>query len=148
MRLKHILVATDFGESSQRAEEAAAELGARLGAKVTLLHVWSVPTPTYAMALSWPLDGIEAAARESLERAQLRLKEKHRDIDIDIVLGAGVAWDRILDVAKERDVDLVVVGTHGRRGIPRMLLGSVAEKVVRLSPVPVLTVHSDVAEAA
>jgi len=57
------------------------------------------------------------------------------------VLRTGVPWEEILDTAKKLDVGLIVMGTHGRRGLPRAILGSVAEKVVRLSPVPVLTVR-------
>jgi len=141
MRLKHILVPTDFGESSERAEAVAADLASKLDAKLTLFHVWSVPTPSYAEALSWPIDSIEAAAKDALGRAHARLKEKHPNADA--VLAAGVAWDRIIEAARERDVDMIVMGTHGRRGVPRWFLGSVAEKVVRLSPVPVLTVGAE-----
>jgi nucleotide-binding universal stress UspA family protein len=108
---------------------------------VRLFHVWSVPTPSYAEALSWPIDSIEAAAKDALGRAHARLKEKHPNADA--VLAAGVAWDRIIEAARERDVDMIVMGTHGRRGVPRWFLGSVAEKVVRLSPVPVLTVGAE-----
>lgn len=141
MRLEHVLVPTDFGASSERAEALAAELAARFDAKLTILHVWAVPVPSYAEGLAWPLDGIEAAAREALARVLERVKAKHPKTDGRLV--TGVAWDRILEAAKEGDVDLIVMGTHGRRGLPRALLGSVAEKVVRLSPVPVLTVGAE-----
>lgn len=141
MRLKHILVPTDFGESSERAETLAVDLATKFDAKITLLHVWSVPMPSYAEGLTWPIDGIEAAARDALARAHDRLKGAHANTDS--VLAAGVVWDRILETTRERDVDMIIMGTHGRRGIPRALLGSVAEKVVRLSPVPVLTVAAE-----
>jgi nucleotide-binding universal stress UspA family protein len=141
MRLKHILLPTDFGESSASAESLAVDLASTFGAKLTLLHVWSVPTPGYAEALSWPIDGIEAPARDALERAHANLKQKHPETDA--ILTAGIAWDRIIELAKERGVDMMVIGTHGRRGLPRFMLGSVAEKVVRLSPVPVLTVRAE-----
>jgi nucleotide-binding universal stress UspA family protein len=141
MRLKNILVPTDFGESSDRAEALAAHLAKTFEAKITLLHVWSLPIPGYAEALAWPIDSIEAAARQALEHAHGRLKARHANTDS--VLAAGAAWDRILETARERDIDLIVMGTHGRRGISRAFLGSVAEKVVRLSPVPVLTVTGE-----
>jgi nucleotide-binding universal stress UspA family protein len=141
MRLKHILVPTDFGESSERAERLAADLATKFDAKVTLLHVWSVQMPSYAEGLTWPIDSIEAAARDALALAHDRLKEVHANTDS--VLAAGVVWDQILETSRERDVDMIVMGTHGRRGIPRAFLGSVAEKVVRLSPVPVLTVAAE-----
>ncbi len=142
MRLKHLLVPTDFGESSQRAEDLAAELASKFDAKVTLLHVWSIPTfPSYAAELHWPTEEIEAAARAGVSEALARLKEKHANSEA--VLAAGAAWERIAETATQQDVDMIVIGTHGRRGLPRFLLGSVAEKVVRLSPVPVLTVGSE-----
>lgn len=138
MAIEHILVPTDFGESSERAEQFAVEIASKLGAKLTLLHVWSVPTPSYAEGLVWPIDAIESGARESLHRAHERMKAKHPATDA--VLMGGVAADCIIETAKERAADLIVMGTHGRRGVPRLLLGSVAEKVVRLANIPVLTV--------
>jgi nucleotide-binding universal stress UspA family protein len=116
----------------------AVELATTLDAKITLLHVWSIPTPAYAEALSWPIDDIEKGAKEALDHAFMRLREKHPNAEA--VLESGVAWDCIVELAKERGVDMIAMGTHGRRGVPRWFLGSVAEKVVRLSPVPVLTV--------
>jgi nucleotide-binding universal stress UspA family protein len=70
-------------------------------------------------------------------------KAKARQANIESMLVTGETWRRILDVVKDRGVDLVVMGTHGRRGVSRVLLGSVAEKVVRLSPVPVVTVPAE-----
>lgn len=141
MRLKHILVPTDFGDSSERAEAAATELATKFDAKITLLHVWSVPTPSYAEALSWPIDSIESAAHDALQRSLASLKEKVPSSEA--VLVAGLAWERIIEIAKSRDVDMIVMGTHSRRGVPRWFFGSVAEKVVRLSHVPVLTVSAE-----
>jgi nucleotide-binding universal stress UspA family protein len=139
MRLKHILVPTDFSEGSDRAEAVAAELASRFGAKITLLHAWPVPAPApVAGVMSWPVDHIVGPAREALAREQTALAD--RQVETEAVLLAGHPPDRILEAAKSRDVDLVVMATHGRRGLPRFLLGSVAEKVVRTSPVPVLTV--------
>lgn len=135
---QHILVPTDFGDVAQHALDLAVELASSCGAKLTLLHVHSVPTPAYAEALSWPLDEIERAARAALDKALADTRARHANTDA--VLEAGIAHDRIVELVKSRGVDLVVLGTHGRRGLPRVVLGSVAEKVVRLSPVPVLTV--------
>lgn len=140
MRLKHILVPTDFGDSSESSEAVATELATKFDAKITLLHVWSVPTPSYAEALAWPIDAIEAAANDALQRSLASLKEKVPNSEA--VLLAGLAWERIVETAKARDVDMIVMGTHSRRGVPRWFFGSVAEKVVRLSPVPVLTVSA------
>lgn len=138
---KNILVPTDFGEASQRAEDLACELAARFGAKLTLMHVWTVPTPAYAEAITLPLDQIEGAAREALDEEVKRVRPKCTEVRS--VLTPGVAWRAIVEAVQERGFDLVVIGTHGRRGVPRIFLGSVAEKVVRTSPVPVLTVHGE-----
>lgn len=141
MRLSHILVPTDFGPSSDRAVAVASELATKLGARITLLHVWSLPLPAYADGIGFPTESLEAAAKESLERVRAQLADKHPSVEA--ILSLGVAWDRIVEAAKTNDVDMIVMGTHGRRGVPRWLLGSVAERVVRLSPVPVLTVGAE-----
>jgi nucleotide-binding universal stress UspA family protein len=142
MRLNHILVPTDFGDAAERAEALAAELGTRFGATVTLLNVWAIPSfPSYAAELRWPTEALEDAARAAMAPALARLRERHPKSEG--IIAAGAPWDRIVRTAKERAIDLIVLGTHGRRGVSRFLLGSVAEKVVRRSPVPVLTVGSE-----
>jgi nucleotide-binding universal stress UspA family protein len=135
---KHIVVPTDFGEIAEQALDLAVDLAKTYGAKLTLVHVYSIPTPAYAEAFSWPIEEIGKAAREALDRELASAKARHPDTEA--VLDLGVAHERIVELVKSRGADLVVMGTHGRRGLPRFLLGSVAEKVVRLSPVPVLTV--------
>ncbi|AKU94786.1 Universal stress protein [Labilithrix luteola] len=144
MKLEHILVPVDFGDSSRRAEEYAIALASKFGSRITLLHVWSVPTPSYAETALVPLDAIETAAKEMLETVYTRIRDVYPRCEA--VLEAGAAWDRIVDAAEKLDADLIVIGTHGRRGVPRFFLGSVAEKVVRLSPIPVLTIGPERAE--
>jgi nucleotide-binding universal stress UspA family protein len=90
------------------------------------------PTEDYALLY-------EKGARESLEKERARLASS--GAEVISVLRPGVAWEEILAAAQALDAGLIVMGTHGRRGLPRAVLGSVAEKVVRLSPIPVLTVH-------
>jgi nucleotide-binding universal stress UspA family protein len=143
--IKHILVPTDFSDSAERALSMAVELAQAFKARITLLHVWSIPNVGYAEALTWPIDDMQKAARKALEDVRARVAKLHPDIEM--VAEEGKDWRRILDVAKERKADLIVMGTHGRRGLPRLVLGSVAEKVVRLSPVPVLTVGMPEEEA-
>jgi nucleotide-binding universal stress UspA family protein len=137
---KNILVATDFGEAARHAGDVACELAAKFGAKLTLLHVWTVPTPAYAEMITLPLDRIQRAAEEAMATEAQRLRAKFGELRTIVV--PGVAWRAIIEAAQEEGFDLVVIGTHGRKGMPRLFLGSVAEKVVRASPVPVLTVHS------
>lgn len=137
---KNILVATDFGEAARHAADVACELAAKFGAKLTVLHVWTVPTPAYAESITLPLDRIQKAAEEAMETEATRLRVKFGELRTIIV--PGVAWRAIVEAAPEHGFDLVVIGTHGRRGVPRLFLGSVAEKVVRAAPVPVLTVQA------
>lgn len=136
--IKHILVATDFSETSARALAMALELARAFDARLTLLHVWSIPSTGYAEALSWPIDDMERAAKRALDDAFARTSKVHPKTEA--LLREGNEWQEIVDAAQDLRCDLVVMGTHGRRGLPRLVLGSVAEKVVRLSPVPVLTV--------
>lgn len=137
--IRHILVCTDFGAAAERALKLAIPIARELDSKLTLLHVWSVPTPAYAEALSWPTGELEGAARRALEELCQTVKAKHERTTA--ALETGEPWQRILAYVKAHDVDLVVLGTRGRAGLPRLVLGSVAEKLVRLSPVPVLTTH-------
>lgn len=137
--VKHILVPTDFSETSERALDAAVEIARTFRARLTLLHVWSVPNMGYAEGLNWPLAEMEEAARAALDDVQARTRTMH--VETDSVLGIGAEWEKILELVKARNIDLVVMGTHGRRGLSRVLLGSVTERVVRLSPVPVLTIR-------
>lgn len=124
---KNILVPVDFGEASQAALDYAVDLAEGTDAKVFVLHTFEIPI------VGLP-DGVVAATAELTGRivnaAQKALLEQ------------GDAREVILAEAKELGADLIVIGTHGRRGIARALIGSVAESVVRTSPVPVLTVHA------
>ena len=135
---EHILVPTDFSDPSKRALDMAIELAQKSKARLTLLHVWNLPYAGYAEALAWPIDEMEAGARTALE--ELRVSVAARLPGVEAMLEMGREWQTILEVAKAKGVDLIVMGTHGRHGLPRFFLGSVAEKIVRLSPVPVLTV--------
>jgi nucleotide-binding universal stress UspA family protein len=89
---------------------------------------------------------VEDEAQAAMNNEAARLRDKGAEVKtvlVSTVLKSGRAWEQILDTAEKVDAGLIVIGTHGRRGLPRALLGSVAERVVRLSPVPVLTVHGD-----
>lgn len=143
-RFQHILVPTDFGEASRAALDAALDLAAKFGSKLTLLHSTWYPPSTYAEyaeGLAWPTDELASRLMSELDALVGTAKQRHPNVDSAIV--TGETWERILEAASERGADLIVMGTHGRRGLSRALLGSVAEKVVRLSPVPVMTVSTD-----
>jgi nucleotide-binding universal stress UspA family protein len=141
---KHLLVPTDFGEAAGRALELAMALASPAEAKITLLHSCWIPAMAYAGldagGLYWPTDEIAKAAKMELDAAITLAKTKQGNPRIEPLIASGNPWEQILIAAKIRGVDLIVMGTHGRKGIAHTFLGSVAEKVVRLSPVPVLTV--------
>jgi nucleotide-binding universal stress UspA family protein len=148
--IRRILCPTDFEPSSSRAIDMAVELARRVGASITLVHVYDSPVYAYSGVPFMPVVDtaapIEKAAQAALDAAVEDLKrriENPRGI-----LRRGRAWEEILATAKETEADLIVMGTHGRRGLPHALLGSVAEKVVRLSPVPVLTARDAAARPA
>jgi len=143
MSFGQILVATDFGDSARCALDLAVEMSRKFEAQLTLVHCWEAPTYSYGGGLYVPVDlvtPIEKAATLALEEALSELKK--RVPSAKSVLRSGGAWEEILVAAREIRADLIVVGTHGRRGLNRALLGSVAEKIVRMAEVPVLTVHA------
>jgi nucleotide-binding universal stress UspA family protein len=140
---KSALVPIDFSESSEQALEVAIGLTERYGASLTLLHVCEPPVygyPGMAIGAVDLLTPIQDAAKVQLETALEKLKK--RVPGAKSILRVGVPWQEILSGAEETKADLIVMGTHGRRFIQHALLGSVAERVVRLSPVPVLTVRA------
>jgi nucleotide-binding universal stress UspA family protein len=140
--IKNILVAVDFGKSSEKAMELGVELARKFDASLTLVHAYEIPSYAYpdaALFTAHLLAPVEDAARKQLESTLVTVQE--RVPGAKVILRKGAAATEILAVIDEVHPDLVVTGTHGRRGLSRTLLGSVAEKVVRLSPVPVLTVR-------
>ncbi len=139
---KHILVPLDFAEPSERALDVAVDLATKLNASLTLVHVYEIPIYGYAGMLNtlpYLLPVIEEAAREQLSKRLTSVRAKVPAAEG--ILRMGIPWDMIVAAIGECGADLVVMGTHGWRGVTRALLGSDAEKVVRLSPVPVLTVR-------
>ena len=147
---KTILVPIDFGESSEHAVTYAAELAKALGAEIVLMHAWDVPVvgfPDGAFVATPELaTQVTEAAQHGLDRARMLIDGQ--GVTIRGVLKQGPTDAMILDAAKEESAGMIVMGTHGRTGIQRVLLGSVAEKLVRTSPIPVLTVHPDIPAAA
>jgi nucleotide-binding universal stress UspA family protein len=140
---KHILVPVDFGESSQEALDLGIEFARMFSAALTLVHACEIPAYAYDgasfVAAAQLLAPIEAAARRKLQSTLEAVQS--RVPSAKAVLRAGIPATEILAAIDEVHPDLLVVGTHGRHGLGRVLLGSVAEKLVRLSPVPVLTVR-------
>jgi nucleotide-binding universal stress UspA family protein len=138
---KHILAATDFSEASRDAVELARAMACECGAALTLVHVCEVPG--YARTGPIPYDvAAPAAARAEAQLDALVERVRGACPGAGGIVKIGSAPEQILAVAGDVRADLVVLGTHGRRGLAHAMVGSVAERVVRSSPVPVLTVRS------
>jgi len=137
-----VLVGTDFSDGSGRAIERAADLAQRYGARLHIVHVWELPHVATSLVIDpgfeWHTP-VEQAARRQLDALLETLRANH--VEAESTLLGGVVWDQLVGAISPLGADLVVVGTHGRTGLRRALLGSVAERVVRFSSVPVLTVH-------
>lgn len=142
---KRILVPTDFSEASKVALKYACELADALNASLSILHIVENPFPpgAYTEYYSPPqdfLDRIERDSRSDLEAA-LTPEEKDR-YRATLVLRKGAAAQEILLYLREHDIDLVVMATHGRGAIARLMMGSVADKIVRAAPCPVVTIRA------
>lgn len=141
--IKSILVPLDFGQTSSTATELAIELAQAFDAELILLHVCELPVYPYMEFMLSTNDLVSTIERG----AALRLEEAKQLLQARVprarsVLRMGVPWQEIIAAIEESRPDLVVMGTHGRKGVVHAVLGSVAEKIVRLSSVPVLTAHA------
>ncbi|WP_276259361.1 universal stress protein [Haloglomus litoreum] len=134
-----ILVPTDGSEAATAALDHAADLADEHDAEVHLLYVTESPAIAPTPAAGGVLEALERHGEEIVDEAAERLRNRR----VHTAVARGSPHRAILDYAASNDVDLVVMGTHGRTGLSHALLGSVAERVVRLSPVPVLTVRHD-----
>jgi universal stress protein A len=147
---KTILMPTDFSEPSQRALEYAMALARRLGASLHLLHVVYFPIETAATPEGYWIDlgDMRQKMRDDAERRIQTLAASLQGIEVTTQVIDGTSPARaITQVAKERPVQMIVMGTHGHGGFTHLLLGSVAERVVRTAACPVLTVSAASAEA-
>jgi universal stress protein A len=144
MTIRKILVPTDFSAHSKHAQAWAAELARRYEASLTLAHVYqpiSYALPEgYVLPSANLLADLEVSLGHSLDDAKEEL-ETRTGLRVDTALMQGVPFAEIIRFAREGSYDLIVLSTHGRTGIRHALLGSVAEKVVRKAPCPVLTVR-------
>jgi len=140
MTVQHFLVPIDFSPYAEQALDSAIALAQKLQARVTLLDVIQPPAVVNVEGGIWPsstfLEDLEAQVTRNLEAYLSRVTAA--GLTGEIVVVHGVPFQEILDMAKKRQVDLIIMGTHGSTGLSHVLLGSVAEKVVRLAPCPVL----------
>lgn len=148
--MKHILVTTDFSEASESAFVYAKEqlqLNQKDEAKITLLKVIDVLrqaniTFEFGLAISDKKGMLEKLQRQASEKIEALAKKHFSGLPIETVVlkPKKSVYQEIIDFAKGNSVDLIVIATHGRTGINHLLLGSVAERIVRLSPCPVLVI--------
>jgi nucleotide-binding universal stress UspA family protein len=141
---KTLLVPTDFSPAAETALDRALELAAATGAKVYVMHAYQLPIVGFPDGVMIPsaeiASNIITWAQSELAACVARRSES--SVEIVPILKQADPREAVLAVAEEISADLVIMGTHGRRGIARALIGSVAESVVRVSPVPVMTVHA------
>jgi nucleotide-binding universal stress UspA family protein len=152
IEIKKILCPIDFSAHSRRALDHAVTIARWYESTVTVLHVYPIP-PVAAFGLESPAPGgavLTAEGREQLTKAIASFIEasKEPDIPIEIAIGqtAGSTANEILNQASTMGTDLLVMGTHGRSGFDRLVLGSVTEKVLRKAECPVLTVPAHAPE--
>ena len=140
---KRLLIATDGSESATKAVGAGLELAQRLNAQVAILTItepWLGLVNTDMNAINFSFEGYEKATKEEAARLLSKIRDEATSLGVDCgtLHVNGYPADAIIETAETAACDLIVMGSHGRRGIARLLLGSQATKVVTLSSVPVL----------
>jgi len=148
IRIRHILVPTDFSPTSDAALEYARDVADRFGATLQLLHVLQDPFVNGPLVSAQSLSETPGVRTTIMEDAKARLTARLTAHDRErfgaqgeVVFGRGA--DTIVEYAADSRADLIVMGTHGRTGVAHLLLGSVAERVVRTAHCPVLTVRAE-----
>ena len=143
IQLARILLPSDFSELSSAATKYACALAERFDAELHVLHVHeNVAIPEYSMGIDF-----DRLAQEAKEAAEAQMEDVfdptwRQGRTVVKATAEGPPFLEIIRYSKEHDIDLIVMATHGRSGLVHMLIGSVAEKVVRKAPCPVVTVRS------
>jgi universal stress protein A len=144
-RIRKILHATDFSKASARALNEAVELAKQNRADLVIVHVFE-PTPYVAadeLGNAEIYTKLEDAAKQDAEASMSKLLKRLKQLKIKVQgsLLMGSAPDQIVNAAKSKKANMIVIGTHGRTGLSKLLMGSVAGKVISLATCPVLTVR-------
>jgi nucleotide-binding universal stress UspA family protein len=144
MQFRHILAPTDFSEYSKKAVASALELARKFGAKLSILHV--IELPPYPIEGYVPpslsatfLDDLERQATQDL--AELVPEAEADNVEVARMVAVGTPYRKIIEAAEAEDVDLIVMATAGRTGLSHLVMGSIAERVVRTASCPVLTLR-------
>jgi nucleotide-binding universal stress UspA family protein len=145
MKIQNILLPTDLSENADLAMRQAVEFAAQHGAKIHVFHAVTVHAADPSMLkerLDEYLDGVEKEVFEDL--SQRSEKVRKRGVEVEVTTGRSfMPFDAIMDKVSEVQPELIVMGTHGRSGFSKLMMGSVAEKVVRHAPCHVLTVSNE-----
>lgn len=136
--LKNILFATDFSPAAGLGLPYALGIAARYNAKVYGVHVKPLENYAYAPPGTW--ETISEAAKIQAQADADRLHSMLSSVQHEVFIGEGNTWDVLSGLISDKGIDLVILGTHGRTGLGKMVLGSVAETIFRQAPCPVLTV--------
>ncbi|MEW6654824.1 MAG: universal stress protein [Bacteroidota bacterium] len=144
--IKNILVPIDFSDYSKTALKYAAQFAKRFDAKIFLVYV--VEPMIYPADFSMGQIAIPSSDIDLTSRAVEELKRLSAEIDngieIEIIIKTGKPFVEINDAASEKNIDLIIIATHGHTGVEHLLFGSTAEKVVRKAPCPVLTLREPI----
>jgi nucleotide-binding universal stress UspA family protein len=142
---KNILVPTDFSDPSKAALDYAVDLAEKLGAGVHVMHAFELPIvgfPDGTMVLTAEMASrIINAGQKALDDLVAKYASRKLASPLHAFLEQADPREAVLSAAKKVNADMIIMGTHGRRGIARALIGSVTESLVRTSPIPVLTIH-------
>ncbi|MFQ5515540.1 MAG: universal stress protein [Myxococcota bacterium] len=144
LRFERILLPLDFSPHSRKALEIARDLAQRCGpAHLILVHAFFVPVEIEALATEHGEPILEHLSREATrELEEILTGLQDAGISSEFVVTRGYAEEVIVNLAREKAADLIVMGTRGRSGLAHIALGSIAERVVRAAPCPVLTVKA------
>jgi nucleotide-binding universal stress UspA family protein len=143
VRINRILCPVDFSETSKRAFEYALALAGQLGAELEVIHVLQLPAYTLPEGGFELTPDFETDLSNRLRRQldEFTKQPAQPSVKVTSALYEGIPYVEITRAAKKHGADLIVIGTHGRTGFSHLLMGSVAERVVRTSEVPVLSIH-------
>jgi nucleotide-binding universal stress UspA family protein len=138
--LRNILMAIDFSPASDAALNYAIAIARRYGSRIYMTHI--IRPDVYQLVSPDAMESVLEQARRYAEQqmAKVLVSGRVRGIPHQVLLGQGEMWTILSQLIDEHEIDMIVVGTHGRTGLKKMLMGSVAERVFRLAPCPVLTV--------
>ena len=148
LNIRTILVPTDFSDSSTRALDLGARLARHFGAKLVLLHAYHIEIPMMSpMMAGGPVlpegfyDQIRDSAQERVEALAAEVRQPK--LEVEALAVSEPASIAVVDAAERLSADMIVMGTRGNTGVKHVLLGSVAERVLRMAPCPVLTVKGE-----